>query len=344
VASGFEVINTTAKIYQQGNVFVYRQPQPEPRPASYNITNHGVAILGVASLARHNQPPYTPAAADLLADSKQWEAAEGAYCVQTLNSLDVPADGEDWLSPAFELSETEVAYSTGLIMPTLSSLGAIYCPALAYVAPYNMSGAYFTGLSLQSTLVLNFTVIIERFPTNEQGDLLMLARPSPRYDPRAAELYTLALQNMPPGVPAYMNGLGDWFASVVSTIGSAVGAVAGAIPHPIAQAVGAAASTAGAVAKSFVPSPNNRVPAKENHRAEKAAAEASAQMGMPGFPPTPADFAAMLPSQLKQRKRKLKQKRKALKNSTDAKQDARMRKLDQKLLRLQIQLQAKKRR
>jgi len=76
-------------------------------------------------------------------------------------------------------------------------------------------GAYFTGLSPTTTLTINWNVLIERFPSAADADLVVLAKPSPRYDPTALELYSLCMQNMPVGVPVKENGLGDWFMKVI---------------------------------------------------------------------------------------------------------------------------------
>jgi len=75
-------------------------------------------------------------------------------------------------------------------------------------------------------------------------DLVVLATPSPEYDPKALEAYSIALQDMPVGVPVAENGIGDWFSGVVNKISNVVGNIApmaskalAMIPHPKAQLV-----------------------------------------------------------------------------------------------------------
>jgi len=99
-------------------------------------------------------------------------------------------------------------------------------------------------LSLQTTLFIRWNLYIERFPDSSLPDLVVLATPSPEYDPKALEAYSIALQDMPVAVPVAENGIGDWFSGVVNKISSVVGNVMpmaqkalSMIPHPKAQLI-----------------------------------------------------------------------------------------------------------
>jgi len=117
--------------------------------------------------------------------------------------------------------------------------------------PFNHSGAYFTGLSNSTTLQLNATYYIERFPTQQDSALVVLARNSCHGDHIALDLYSEIIKEMPVGVPQRMNGLGEWFADAVSTATDFISPVLSAIPLPMAQAAGAGLKTVGNIAKSL---------------------------------------------------------------------------------------------
>jgi hypothetical protein len=100
---------------------------------------------------------------------------------------------------------------------------------------------------------VNTVYIIERFPSQLDADLVVLATPSARYDPQALDLYSEIIRSMPVGVPQRMNGLGDWFAEAVSTASDFIAPVLSAIPLPMAQLASKAVSTAGGIAKKLAP-------------------------------------------------------------------------------------------
>jgi len=80
---------------------------------------------------------------------------------------------------------------------------------------------------------------------------VVLAKPSCRYDPVAVQLYSEIIRSMPTGVPQRMNGLGEWFASAVSTAADVLSPVLSAIPNPYAQAAALGLGAAGKIAKQF---------------------------------------------------------------------------------------------
>jgi len=119
------------------------------------------------------------------------------------------------------------------------------------MSPWNLHGAYFTGLDPNTTLQLTIRYGIARAPTLDEADLTVLASDSPSYDPMALELYSRAVRDAPPGVPVSENFLGEWFSKVVDGVSSAASLAAplvGAV-HPIA---GKALGMAGGVGKAFV--------------------------------------------------------------------------------------------
>lgn len=108
----------------------------------------------------------------------------------------------------------------------------------AYRSAFNISGAYFTGLSLQTTLQLNLKAIIEVCPGPTDA-IATLATASPEYDPAALEFYSRICSRLPPGVPQDENPAGEFFKQVLSTVGDI--AQMGSVIHPAFGLIGGGA-------------------------------------------------------------------------------------------------------
>jgi hypothetical protein len=278
IAKGFEVINTTADIYKQGTVSVYRQPTPAPlskvttgytnatslesecdsdcsrdkKRKSLKGEDEGVGALpttlGFASTYNIQQPPKDLASLMLLAGSQQFKAADGVYVVATMNTLDNPAKQlEAAVCAAWTDSIGVGNNGVAVVKPAVSNFSAT-STALApsgcvHISPFNMCGAYFTGLSQQTTLTVNAIWYVERFPTPIESDLVVLASPSPGFDPVALEIYQRALAHLPVGVMQGENPIGEWFNAVLKAvknygvpIGRAIGTVVPMV-NPITSVV-----------------------------------------------------------------------------------------------------------
>lgn len=287
VAAGFEVHNTTSDLYRQGSVTSYRQPHPNGGEftAILAATSAGT-VLNAFTLDPRSFQPTTVAEASLLLGSRTWEAEKGCYSVCTLNTENLPTIRRTSRFPCMINSAQTNCVVGGFA-------GVTATPNLSERVNYNhfnLSGAYFTGLSEETTLTINFNVYIERFPTADNSDLVVLAKPSPAYDPIAIELYTRMLETMPVGVPVAENGLGDWFAGAVSELAPLFEQGLSMIPHPYAQVAAQGARYAGKIAKNFVQtSPSGgeprlglneeRMERKRVKRERKAAAKAKARLG-----------------------------------------------------------------
>jgi len=224
--------------------------------------------FGYPSVLNTNTPPALLSEALLLDGSKQWKAKEGCYVVSTLNSDELPA-GANSVNPIMHKSvnDTTTTYPWLVQIPhgggnsaytqlpftisptsyTISLLSA----GNAQFQSFNHSGAFFSGLSNTTTLTVNAIYYIERFPSQQDSDLVVLARQSCRDDPIARELYSEIIREMPVGVPQRMNGLGEWFGDAVSSAMDFIAPVASAIPLPFAQTLGAGMKVVGNIAKSI---------------------------------------------------------------------------------------------
>lgn len=258
IAYGVEVYNTTATLYKQGQVICYRQPNPVKESAG--VSSVGTLGAGFTSYGNWNTydiptPPRTPAEALLLRTSKQWDAAEGGYVVVSMNTLNnYPDEPDAGIIVVMDSPDSQNTVGTNAVVyngKRTRVLGAttITEPTEVQRLPFNTSGLYFSGLSVQTTLTVNVTWYIERFPTPGEGDLVVLSQPSAGWDQMALELYAAGLRDMPAGVMVKENPLGEWFQDVVHNIASAASPVANAL-SVVNPGFGIAGQLAGVIAKA----------------------------------------------------------------------------------------------
>jgi len=267
IAMGFEVINTTTDVNIQGLVTTYRYPMPDLDSAKtlpIFQSNTNALALGFQDVLRTVAPPDTPNTALLLEGSRQWKAKEGCYCVGTLNSSEIPTGvnncgviiGLSPTDPIYAGSQSAISTPTNAGTSTIPSSPAfsltVFGAPESNMTKFNHFGAYFSGLSAATTLQVNTIYIVERFPTSQETDLVVLAKPSCRADHAALELYSEVSRMMPVGVPQRMNGLGEWFSDAVSAASDFISPALSAIPHPYAQMAGAALKTGSGIVKKLV--------------------------------------------------------------------------------------------
>lgn len=226
IAQGFEVHNVTAEVNLQGQVCYYRIPSEDETPKTVNVTeNFGTTACIPSSYPLNPLPsiPETLAAAVLLPGSIQTEAKHGAYIVGVL---------ADQANPAKTLANMGVA-RTDLggqqYFPQITATGANNWESIVprtQVVPFCVGGAFFTGLSNQTSLVVNVNWIFERFVgANSTNDLTTLASPSAPFDPKCLEVYSQVAKTLATGVPVNENGFGDWISGIASTISKYAGPV-----------------------------------------------------------------------------------------------------------------------
>ncbi len=275
IGIGFEVHNTTAEIYKQGTVTVFRMQAENRDPVTMQVTSattvSGVdyPILGSVTVQQMRSPPQTQEKAMYIQGSRQWEAKDGCYVVGAFCSEENPAYGITQAVPAMEVFDTYEELEgelsgNGLIVQryqsTINQSGLpapynnIYNPLYktARVHPLHQSGAIFSGLSPQSTLTLNVNFFYESFPGPADKAILVLAKPSCKYDPCVMELYSRLVQELPVGVPVEENGLGDWFLDAASKAAKYIGPALAALPHPIAKGAGMALTYLGDTGQDYV--------------------------------------------------------------------------------------------
>jgi len=232
--SGFEVVNTTAQIYKQGAVTVYEYGNSFEMGASMPQTMAG--LPSPAHLAApfsqpttyFRCPPNTLAEAKIMPGSHSWAAQDGTYNTAKFqsenkfqsmtrrpwiigqNNSAAPNDGgyADETYGSF-ISDRSLAYANMTITGNPGD-GALYGGPMHF-SQMNTTGAYFTGLSEQTTLFVTWRVAIERLPSANKPAFLALAQPSATFDPNALVLYNMVANVLPPGCPQGYNDMGKWF-------------------------------------------------------------------------------------------------------------------------------------
>jgi len=297
VGMAMEICNTTSDLNRQGLVTVYRTPVPQNDDGTtVNINNttgaDTVNYAGSMTALYIPEPPATIAAAQLFAGTKAWKAADGSYNVAPFNTTDIPAQGLSYVEPVvYQTSQLDSTVYTPYAVRqtgTPATFGYAVLPPV-YWAETDIVGSFFTGLSTTTTLTVNVIYYIERFPTQDDLDLIVMAQRSPMYNIQAQEAYSEIMQSLPVAVPFCENDSGGWFDWIADTASS----VLGAIPHPYAQAGSVLAKGAKAI---FAGKPKDSF--------DQAASDTSIPMAPPmGAPRRSRNVNA---SQLKSRKSALK--------------------------------------
>jgi len=230
ISSGFEAHNTTAEYFKQGSVTVFEMPSSVTN-ASVVITETDAVvstqILNIRSVKPKPVLPTDVAEATILTGSKSWEAREGCYVVGAMQDMTPrpryrvpcgslffdPALSQQVVSKAGWMESGEVGYTE----PIIEWLSGIKSPPTTFLSNYNTRGAYFTGLSPETSLTIYYRISIQSFP-NPDSPLVSLAVPSPMSDIVAQAAYSEIMSRMPVGVKVKENGLGDWFTGAVAKI------------------------------------------------------------------------------------------------------------------------------
>lgn len=249
IGCGFEVTNTTADLYKQGSVVVYRK---EWDKADANIR---VAATSYANtlVKAYSGLPRTLSEAYRLPGSRQWAAEEGCYVTGTFEDLHCPMVG--FAPTPVMVGNYPISYSlAGGVGPGYRNYmidGSVPIDGSTHIMHQTglaLSGAYFSGLSLQTTLQVTLKVFLEIQPCTIDP-FIDFATPSADYDPVVLELYSRTVSTMPAGVPKGDNDGGDFFRGilkVVSAVAPTIGTVMSFIPE--LAPIGAGVKIAGAMA------------------------------------------------------------------------------------------------
>jgi hypothetical protein len=250
IALAFEVHDTTAELYRQGTLTVYRLPQVTDLTILNPYGGVGITVASASVGMISRLPPSILSEALLLPGARQWEVRDGAYLVSVMDPTRNDLKGSQWALRAFTKGDVTQAGEYCVFTPPSTSFGTVatsspggtarWAPVVSRCKPlpFHTAGCYLTGLNNASTLTITARAIFESAPTPDNTQLVVLAQPSPDYDPVAIELYKAAAAKIPVGVPVGENASGDFWDGVLGII-SDVAPILGAIaPIPGASVLG----------------------------------------------------------------------------------------------------------
>jgi hypothetical protein len=218
VSAAFKVVNTTAEIYKQGNVQLYRQSSRYDTDSVYSRKDRNGNWWGGYSIHPFQGPPTSLADACQLR-GETWAAAEG--CIMPIH---VRPCYPGLVSQSGPLMITDNAATMGVGGYRCMNKSQ-YIPGFDSTATTgellldsDISGAYFTGLSEQSTLRCTLYITIECFASPSDSGTMAISAPTPMYDPRALECYSHLLDLLPVGARSSENAAGDWLRRVKSKV------------------------------------------------------------------------------------------------------------------------------
>lgn len=226
VSSGFEVVNTSAALERSGACTVYEIGSPG-EISDINLQYAPDNIVRLGTVRNFRMPPVSLAEAKQTPGARTWHAEEGCYVVSKHRSemSFSPVAKRDYVYAASD--DTRPSWTcfgagrsvvfNGAVAPVSERDGCA-----SHISNLNTSGAYFTGLSSNTTLQVTWRVVLERLPGPFDLQNLALASPSAVYDPRALELYSHITAMLPPGVPVGYNDAGKYFKMIARQIRAAI--------------------------------------------------------------------------------------------------------------------------
>lgn len=235
VGVAFEVYNTTADLYKQGSVTcsLYSNNTSDSTVYYRDLTalsDHENDVTPIAAV-RENFP-VNEGALRSIPGATTWEAKRGAYVIPRLRTNPKPCTPYVYDRARVLTDGTRVQATCAV---RAAAGGFAYYPYAPSDAGFSPAGAWFTGLSEQTTLRVTFRTLVEYFPP-PGSSLISLASPSPAQDFQALSMYHAAARSAPWAVPVSMNAGGDYFKmvlgilrNVAATVLKPVGVVASAM-------------------------------------------------------------------------------------------------------------------
>lgn len=263
---GIEVINTTSQLHKQGLVSYCRMTQPDSEASTMYVANSSPAQTWYeTSVTPLRTLPKNLREMALYPGFAQNEAKEGYYAPVLLKPgrhRSYPVLNSTLLydvDPTFGSQGAATDSSAYVTRPIRQAIPG--ANTTEFFSPQNMPMRYdsdsnvviFSGLSDETTLTLRVRFILERFPSDSEGQMLVISTPTAVYDPVALELYSRAVQRLPAGCPFSENPAGEWWAKMIQEVADAASPFLAAI-HPglgiAAKGIGAIAGAAGSRAKT----------------------------------------------------------------------------------------------
>lgn len=240
IGMGIEVVNRTAPLYESGLCSLARMNQPSNQ--KFHISNRQLGTpnntFGDREVIPFQLAPQNLADLTLSQDVTQWHAKEGHYSVIPLK-IDESHSFAPCANPVLGYRNyPRPGVGAGdwgtntIVMDRLVPNGTSTYTSntITHQNPTDTVVAFYTGLTPESTLTLRVRWILERFPSVSEPEILVLARNSARYDPKALELWKHICFHFPPGVMFKENPAGEWFKRILGTIGKFASPLLNAVP------------------------------------------------------------------------------------------------------------------
>lgn len=227
IGVSFEVVDETPKYYQQGSCTVYMK-----QSTIQDSVRLGTAYTpdGLTANIQRNSlfelvggPPNDLEQTTILPNSKTWKASEGAYVVGRRT------DSDNQFRRSF--TNNMVIYNPNYPANPLlknsyiprEALNGIYdqgdsqwYDSFNQVIPYNVSGAYFSGVSSQyGTYRIRTKFMYEILPDPTDVTLIPLATPTIPRNPNFEYALNDLLKNLPIGVQQSMNPKGEFWGMIL---------------------------------------------------------------------------------------------------------------------------------
>lgn len=229
IGQSFEVVDETPKFYQQGSCTTYSRPSNVVKGWQGTFVQAPAGATAAASqVLRGTQcaaPPNDIRQVTILPNSKTWKSSEGAYVVgknfdsdnrfERLGTNDLilynPNDPDTaTIKNSFWSREQVNQYN--------AKDNLLYSDSFNRTTNYNISGAYFTGVSGQyGTYRIRSKIIYEILPDPTDTSLIPLTTPTIPRNPVFERILRETVAAMPAGVPQTMNPKGELWGLVIKT-------------------------------------------------------------------------------------------------------------------------------
>lgn len=207
VSLAFELHNTTAEMYKSGSITCYRTNALSQR-CDLRLGTTTPPMGFTADIIQNI--PSTLAQAQMIPNSRTWEAARGIY------SVCLPPKNNE--------------YKTSVFNNILININHTSSPFLAYIASYvnnatlgapAWSPLHCTGvmssrfMDTSQTFTLDMRQVLEYFPNSVSSTLLPFATTAPEADRLFLKMYQQMINRIEPGVPVDFNSAGEWFRRII---------------------------------------------------------------------------------------------------------------------------------
>jgi hypothetical protein len=265
ISQAFEVVDESPEIYRQGSVCVYERPNApnDVRFAIQAVPNGEASVRDQTyQVNLCTTPPNRIQQATILSSAHTWRAQEGAYVIARRsgeNEFKRPGIARTmWVCPNdpvdLVLNNCFIGREAfnNACFPDQNS----FTDGTNLDLPYNISGAYFTGLSSEfGTYRIRSKVSYEILPDPADTSLVSQATPTIPEDANLENLIRKILQVQPAGYPQTWNPAGEVWRKILRTIGTVSSSAAPALSamNPqlgaLAGAIGVGSSAASQLGK-----------------------------------------------------------------------------------------------